>query len=285
MKKIATLLLSAGLVATATQVLASTPEEDLQKFRAYFQEKFPGLKLDDFGNGAYALDENKRLQWESMEEFPPYEEFVDKGREIWEKPFKNGKSFADCFGPDPSKVRVRYPHWDPETKEVVTLEGDINKCLKENGEKPFKWKKGPIAWLSAFFGYEARGQKINVEIPNDPDAIKAYEHGRHFFYAKRGQLNMACADCHVKYPGHFIRGNLLSPALGHVTHFPVYRAKWAKKSKDGDGLGTLHRRYGGCNKQGRARPLKAPSKVYRDLEFFHQYMSNGLTINAPGYRE
>ena len=285
MRKIATLLLSAGLVASATTAIASSPQEDLKKFRAYFEQKFPGLQLDDFGNGAYALDASKRLQWESMEEFPPYEEFVDKGREIWEKPFKNGKSFADCFGKDPSKVRVRYPHWDSKTKQVVTLEGDINKCLKQNGEKPFKWKKGPIAWLSAFFGYQARGQKIHVVIPNDPDAIKAYEHGRHFFYAKRGQLNMACADCHVKYAGHHIRGNLLSPALGHVTHFPVFRAKWAKKSKIGDGLGTLHRRYGGCNKQVRARPFKAQSKVYRDLEFFHQYMSNGLTINAPGYRE
>ncbi|HHB11754.1 MAG TPA: sulfur oxidation c-type cytochrome SoxA, partial [Chromatiales bacterium] len=48
---------------------------------------------------------------------------------------------------------------------------------------------------------------------------------------------------------------------------------------------TLHRRYGGCNKQVRARPFPAQSEQYRNLEFFHQYMSNGLTINAPGYRE
>jgi len=284
MKKLITLLLSAGLVATAAQTMAS-PQDDLKKFQAYFEQKFPGMKLDEFGNGPYALDESKRLQWEAMEEFPPYEEFVDKGREIWETPFKNGNSFATCFGDDPSKVRVRYPRWDAEKQRVETLELAINECLKANGEKPFKWKKGPIAWLSGYLGYEARGQKINVVIPDDPKALEAYEHGKHFYYTKRGQLNMACADCHVKYAGHFIRGQLLSTALGQVTHFPVYRAKWAKKSKDGDGMGTLHRRYGGCNKQVRARPFKAQSKTYRDLEYFHQFMSNGLTINAPGYRE
>jgi sulfur-oxidizing protein SoxA len=284
MKKLITLLLSAGLAVTAIQAVAG-PREDLAKFQAYFEQKFPGMKLDEFGNGPYALDENKRIQWESMEEFPPYEEYVDKGREIWEKPFKNGKSFASCFGSDPSKVRVRYPRWDAENQRVETLELAINECLKKNGEKPFGWKKGPIAWLSGYLGYEARGQKINVQIPNDPKALEAYEHGKRFYYTKRGQLNMACADCHVKYPGHFVRGQLLSTALGQTTHFPVYRAKWAKKSKDGDGMGTLHRRYGGCNKQVRARPFKAQSKTYRDLEFFHQYMSNGLSINAPGYRE
>jgi sulfur-oxidizing protein SoxA len=284
MKKLITLLLSAGLAATTTQAFAG-PREDLAKFQAYFEQKFPGMKLDEFGNGPYALDENKRIQWESMEEFPPYEEYVDKGREIWEKPFKNGKSFASCFGSDPSKVRVRYPRWDASNQRVETLELAINECLKKNGEKPFGWKKGPIAWLSGYLGYEARGQKINVQIPNDPKALEAYEHGKRFYYTKRGQLNMACADCHVKYPGHFVRGQLLSTALGQTTHFPVYRAKWAKKSKDGDGMGTLHRRYGGCNKQVRARPFKAQSKTYRDLEFFHQYMSNGLSINAPGYRE
>ena len=284
MKKILTLLLSTGLVATATQAVSS-PQEDLAHLRKYMEQRFPGVPLDEFANGINAIDADHRMQWEAMEEFPPYEEFVDKGRELWEKPFKNGKSFASCFGKDPSKVRVKYPHWDSKTQQVVTLEGDINKCLKANGEKPFGWKKGKIAWLSAYLGYEARGQRINVKVPNDPKALAAYERGKHFFYAKRGQLNIACADCHVYYSGQHIRGNTLSPVLGHVTHFPVWRAKWQHKSKNGDGLGTLHRRYGGCNKQVRARPFKAQSETYRDLEFFHAYMSNGLPINAPGYRE
>jgi sulfur-oxidizing protein SoxA len=63
----------------------------------------------------------------------------------------------------------------------------------------------------------------------DKKALAAYNEGKKFFYAKRGQLNLSCADCHVTNPGQRIRGNTLSPALGQVTHFPVWRGKWAKK--------------------------------------------------------
>lgn len=277
-------LLAASLVSSTGSVFASA-EDDLKAFRAYFNKTFPGITDEEFSNGPYGLDENKRIQWEAMEEFPPYEEYVEMGEAIWKKPFKNGKSFASCFGDDPSKVRVKYPHWDSATAKVVTLEGDINKCLKGNGEKPFKWKKGAIAHLGAYLGFEARGQKVNIVVPDDPKAQAAFNAGKQFFYAKRGQLNLACADCHIYNAGKFVRGNLLSTAVGQATHFPVYRAKWSKKSKTGDGLGTMHRRFGGCNKQVRARPFKTQGDEYRNLEYFHAYMSNGLVINAPGYRE
>jgi sulfur-oxidizing protein SoxA len=96
---------------------------------------------------------------------------------------------------------------------------------------------------------------------------------------------MACADCHYYYSGNKIRADILSPALGHTTGFPVYRNKWAGKSKSGDGMGTMHRRYGGCNKQVRAKPFKAQSDEYKALEYFHTYMSNGLEINGPSQRK
>ena len=108
--------------------------------------------------------------------------------------------------------------------------------------------------------------------------MDAYSQGKFHFYSKRGQLNLSCADCHKSNAGNRIRADLLSPALGHVSHFPVYRSKWG-------GLGTLHRRYGGCNKQVRAKPFPAQSEEYRDLEFFHTYMSNGLPFNGPGARK
>ena len=97
-------------------------------------------------------------------------------------------------------------------------------------------------------------------------------------YAKRGQLNFACADCHVYSPGMNLRTDILSPALGQVTHFPVYRSKWGE-------MGTMHRRYAGCNKQVRAKPFKAQGEEYRNLEYFHTYMSNGLPVNGPGARK
>jgi sulfur-oxidizing protein SoxA len=279
MKKLFAAMLSVGMTLTAVSAIAS-PAGDLDALKTYFQKRFPDKDLNDFVNGPYALNADKRINWEGIEEFPPYEDLVEAGGETWAKPFANGKSFATCFGDDPSAVRVKYPRWDSKSKAVVTLEGAINKCLKDNGEKPFNWKKGKLAHESAYLGFEARGQKVDVKIPEE--AMDAYNSGKQFFYAKRGQLNLACADCHVYNAGNFARGNVLSPLYGQVTHFPVWRGKWDKKN---DGFGTLHRRYGGCMKQVRAKPLKAQGKTFRNLELFHQAMSNGLEINAPGYRE
>ena len=284
MKKIILMTLTAGLFLGVSPAFATTQAEDLAALKAYFAERWPNVKDRDMGNGAYSLSEDKRINWESMRDFPPYEDHLEIGEEIWNTPFKNGNTWALCFGDDPSKIRNRFPHWNARDKKVETLEGNIIQCQKANGEKPFKAKKGKIAYFSAWLASQANGQTINVVVPrDDPDAVAAYEAGRQFFYAKRGQLNLSCADCHVYQAGLYARGNLLSPVRGHTTHFPVWRGKWARSG--GDGFGTLHRRYGGCNEQVRARSFKAHGKEYSNLEYFHASMSNGMTINAPDYRE
>ena len=279
-----------GALAALISVWASTAitgqSEDLQALQDYMQKRFPNVMLDELANGSYALDAAKATQWESQRDFPPFLDHLDIGEEVWNTPFANGKGFADCFGDDPSQIRVKYPRWNADTKQVETLEGQIMACQKSNGEKPLKSKKGKIAYLSAWLANQANGQKINVVVPkNDPNAVAAYEAGRKFFYTKRGQLNMSCADCHVYNSGMQARGNLLSPVIGQVTHFPVWRGKWARATDGKDGFGTLQRRYDGCNKQVRAKPFKNQGAEYRNLEYFHQAMSNGLTIDAPDYRE
>jgi sulfur-oxidizing protein SoxA len=285
MKKIVMLALTACLTMGASGVYASQAD-DLKSLQNYFKKKFPKVKFDEYANGSYALDKSKAVQWESQRDFPPFLDQLDHGESLWNKKFANGKGFSDCFGSDASKVRAKYPFWDSTKKMVRTLEADIAQCQKDNGEKPFPFAKTDIAHLSAWIASQANGQKINVEVPNDPDAQAAYEAGKQFFYAKRGQLNFSCADCHVYNAGKMARGNLLSPAMGHTTHFPVWRGSSARKDlKHGDGFNTLHKRYGGCNKQVRAKPFKAQGKEYANLEFFHASMSNGLTINAPDYRE
>ena len=69
------------------------PKADFKAFRAYFTSKFPQVKLDDFVNGPYSMNEDMRKQWEEKEQFPPYDFAVDKGKELFEAKFKNGKSF------------------------------------------------------------------------------------------------------------------------------------------------------------------------------------------------
>jgi sulfur-oxidizing protein SoxA len=278
MKKIAAIV-SALAVLVTPLVSNASPEEDLKAFRAYFAKRFPDTPMHDFINGVYSIHKPSREQWEAFEEFPSYEIYVDKGEGI----YKGSKALQKCF-PNPA-VKGNYPMFDTKRGEVVTLELAINECLKAGGEEELKYKKGPLAHLTAYIAKQTRGQKINVKIPNDPKAVEAYERGKRHFYAKRGQLNMSCADCHYYYAGNLIRADILSPALGHTSHFPVFRNKWAAGDKKADGMGTLHRRYGGCNKQVRARPFKAQSNEYRALEYFHTYMSNGLEWNGPGQRK
>ena len=277
MKKILATLSLAVLIATPFSGSAS-PQQDLKDFQKYYMDRFPNTPFDDFINGVYSIDAASREQWEEIEEFAPYELNISKGEALFNKPFANGKTYANCFENGGIGIRQNYPHFDTERGEVITLELAINECRDANGEKRLGWKKGPIADISAYMAFTSRGKIIDIQIPDDPRALAAYERGKKHFYQKRGQLNMACADCHKFYAGNMVRADLLSPALGHLTHFPVYRSKWG-------GIGTTHRRYGGCNKQVRAKPYPAQSEEYRALEYFHTYMSNGLAINGPGARK
>ena len=278
MKKLLTIAATLGLISTASVAVQASPQEDLKEFRAYFAERFPDVPFKEYVNGVYAIDQASREQWEAIEEFPPYELNIDNGKTAFNTPFKNGKTYASCFRNDGDGIKQDYPYYDSATGKVVTLESAINDCRSNNGEEPLKWQKGEIADISAYMAYTSRGNKTNVVVPGDEGAMAAYTRGKNHFYAKRGQLNMSCADCHRSNAGNRIRADLLSPALGHTTHFPVYRSKWG-------GLGTLHRRYGGCNKQVRAKPFKPQSDEYQALEYFHTYMSNGLVMNGPGARK
>jgi len=278
MKNLLLITAAIGVLGTAPLVSQASPEEDLKAFQAYFQERFPNVPFADFANGVYAIDKASREQWEAIEEFPPYEIAIGEGEEMFNTPFKNGKTYASCFRNGGIGVKGDYPYYDTEKGRVETLASAINECRTKNGEKPLKYKKGPLASLVAYMAYTTRGQTVDIKIPFDQRARDAYEEGKHFFYARRGQLNMSCAHCHVDNAGNKIRADLLSPALGHPTHFPVYRSKWGS-------LGTLHRRFAGCNKQVRALPFKAQSTQYRNLEYFMTYMSNGLPWNGPGARK
>lgn len=273
--KLGSLIFTAAVTVLPTLVAAS-PEDDRKAFVHYFESRFPDVPLQEYGNGAYALDAAAREQWIQYEEFPPYELYVDEGKELFETPFANGKTYADCFENGGIGVRQNYPYWD-DARGVVTLEMAINDCRKANGEKPLSYSKGAIASLSSYMAWTSRGNVFDVKIPNAA-AEAAYEKGKEYYYTKRGQLNFSCADCHVRSAGQRVRVEMLSPGLGHPTGFPVYRSKWQE-------MGTLHRRIGGCNESIRAVKLKSQSEEYRNVEYFLTYMSNGLEINGPSARK
>src|SRR5690349_15166965 len=101
--KVLTLCLSLfGLVSS----VHADPANDLRQVREYFKKRFPTVRLDSYANGLDALPgmEDYRAQWESHNEFPPYEFGLDAGRKEWETPFKNGKTYASCFVNDGKNV-------------------------------------------------------------------------------------------------------------------------------------------------------------------------------------
>jgi L-cysteine S-thiosulfotransferase len=253
------------------------PQADFKAFRKYFTERFPNVPLNDFVNGPYSMDADLRKQWVSIEDFPPYDFAVDKGKEMFATPFKNGKSYGDCFPNKGVGIRQNYPYFDEKAGEVVTLELALNRCREANGEQPFSYVKDDMAALTAYLTFTSRGKAFDITIPNDPRALAAYQKGEEYFYTRRGQLNFSCASCHVQSPGQHIRTEVLAPALGILAAMPIYRSEWGS-------MGTISRRFVTCNSQVRGVPIEPQDEDYRDLEYFLSYMSNGLPIAGPGAR-
>jgi len=271
--------LAALAFAVAPPAVAETPDPvaDATAFRKYFTEKFPQVKLEDFVNGSYAIDENMRRQWQAIEQFPPYEFSLEMGKEMFAQPFRNGKHYADCFPNGGIGIRQDFPYFDAREGKVVTLELALNKCREANGEPPLAYDKEEMAALTAYMAFTSRGKPFDIKIPDDPRAREAYENGKRYFYTRRGQLNFSCAGCHVQSPGERLRAEVLAPALGILNAMPIYRSEWG-------GMGTVSRRFITCNIQVRGVPLEPQAEEYRDLEYFLSYVSNGLPISGPGAR-
>jgi sulfur-oxidizing protein SoxA len=276
-----TAIVIAALVAAGARPAAATdsidPGADFKAFRDYYTKRFPNVPLNDFVNGPYSMDAELRKQWEAIDDFPPYEFAIDRGKEMFATPFKNGKTYGDCFPDKGIGIRQNYPYFDLKTGEVITLELALNRCREANGDEPYSYVKDEMASLTAYMAFTSRGKPFDIKIPNDPRALEAYQKGEEYFYGRRGQLNFSCASCHVQNPGNHIRTEVLAPALGIVAAMPIYRSEW-------NGMGTMSRRLVTCNSQVRGVPLEPQDELYRDVEYYLSYMSNGLPVSGPGAR-
>ncbi|WP_420967439.1 sulfur oxidation c-type cytochrome SoxA [Bradyrhizobium sp. B120] len=270
--------LALGMLAPAAHAAGAVdPAADKAAFQKFFTNKFPKLKPEDFVNGPYSMNEDLHKQWEEKEQFPPYEFSLEAGKEMFSTPFKNGKTYADCFPNQGIGIRQNYPYFDEKEGKVVTLELALNRCREANGEAPFSYVKDDMAALTAYMAFTSRGKPMDIKIPDDPRALEAYQKGKEYFYTRRGQLNFSCATCHIQSPGERIRAEVLAPALGILNAMPIYRSEWS-------GMGTTSRRFTTCNSQIRGVPLNPQDDEYRNLEYYLSYVSNGLPISGPGAR-
>lgn len=236
-----------------------------------------GLKHDDFGIGSYAYSKDAKVTYDALKEFPPYEPMIDEGEELFNKPFANGKSLASCF-PDPAVTNI-YPYFDEKRNELISLTQAINECVTSNGEKAWNTQKGDMAKVQAYMAYQTTeaGKKIDIKIQSKA-AQEAYEKGKEYYYTQRGYLKMSCATCHVQGSGQRVRNENLSPMLGAVTHWPVYRLKWQD-------LGTIERRLSGCVVDQGQVPPKDTSAEMKELIYYMSYISNGMAVDGPDVRK
>ena len=273
------ILLCIFLLSYSTQGLANDidPVKDSENLKKFFQDRFPNIPLDQYIYGALAYSKDAKSQYDSIMEFPPFEQEIDKGKLIWGTPFQNGKSFKDCFPNGGQGEAAKYPKYDESTDQVITFEMMINNCLVSNGEKPFPYDDiNTMGLVTAYAKKLSDGLLMRVVI-SSAEAEKKYFNGRQLFFKRIGQLNLSCASCHITNAGNYFRDELISPAIGHTTHFPVFRG--------GEFLFTLHMRYRRCMEAMRARPFPAGSIQLNELEFFHSYLSNGLPLEASVYRK
>lgn len=259
------------------------PEKNKDKFFPYStndelkNDYAKNLKHNDFAIGAYSFSKDAKSQYEAIKEMPPYDAGIEKGEELYNKKFANGKSLATCF-PD-TKVAGNYPYFDEKKKELVSLTSAVNDCLRANGEAEWNTQKGDMANFQGFLASTTTeaGKKVDIKIAS-AEAKKAYENGKEYYYSQKGYLKLSCAECHVQGAGVRVRNEKLSPLTGQTTHFPAYRLKW-------DELGTLERRISGCIVDQGQVPPKDESTQMKELLYFLAYMSNGMAVDGPDVRK
>lgn len=269
------LLKYSGIAAGLAALLLGAPALAASGKTGPMKQSIKGHPLDELFSGYYfASKETQAIQDDDFGN--PAMTWYDIGEANWSnKDGKAGKACANCHKVSDLKgVAASYPAYDKKLKKLVNVEDRINNCRKTNMQaKPWKYDSNEMLGMTIFVKAQSRGMTVAPKI--DGPAAAYFEKGKKFYYQRRGQLDMSCANCHEDFAGGIIRANLLTQ--GQSNGFPVYRLKWQKP-------GSIHRRFRGCNKQVRAKPYGYGSDEYVNLELFVAWRGRGLPVETPAVR-
>ena len=278
MPSVSTWLLWIALLCAAANAFGGTPADELAAFTRAYDARHWGIAPSDYVYGALIFSADAKRQYDDIMAFPPFALVVDRGKAMWETPFRNGKTYAGCFPNGGRNAAGNYPYFDDARGKVVTFEMALNDCRQANGEPELDLSDmHSTGVLTAYARSLSDGMAMNIKVES-PQALAAFDAGRRTYFARRGQLDFSCAICHVDQAGRHIRNEFLSPAIGQATHWPVFRAP-------GDVLTTLQYRYHLCYTMLRAKPPAIGSEEFNNLEYFHSYLSNGLPLKASVFRK
>ncbi len=236
---------------------ADLSAEVVESGAAFLTPETRALQEDDFANPGYL--------------------WVDRGRELFAAP--NGAKPCDDCHREPGALPLtgaatRYPQYEPRLGRLLNLAGRINQCrVRYQDLTSLKYESDDLLALSAYVANLSRGRAYEVRI--DGPEKPFFEQGRAYFFQRRGQLNLACNQCHDDNWGRLLRGDRVSQ--GHPNAWPGYRLEWQT-------FGSLHRRLQDCDVGVRAQPSQGGSAVYTNLELYLTWRARQLPLESPGVR-
>jgi sulfur-oxidizing protein SoxA len=259
-------LLAAFIPAGAANL---TPEQERQALLQTLQQRFPLVMPSAYVSGSAAFGDAPQPRQIDQNR---YTEIMAKGKSLWERRFRNGRSLASCFPNGGRRVAATYPQFDSRTRQVITLETAINQCLRLHGEREIDFSDSDTGGaLTAYARSLSDDLRTNIRVQTAL-AREKFDAGRKLFLVRMGQQNQACASCHIQYAGSILRNRPLPAAIGQT-------AKWPRIDDQGKVI-TLQMQYQRCMQRVGASPLQLGSEFLNNLEYFHTFLSNGLPLKV-----
>ena len=202
--------------------------------------------------------------------------WVTRGEALFAQPRGQAKaSCASCHAGSAMKgVAARYPRFDPALGRVVNVEERINACVSSRQRAPrLAGESEDLLALTAYVAHQSKGMPMAVSI--DGPARATWDAGRRLYFARIGQLHLACTNCHDASWGRTILAESVSQ--GHPTGWPAYRLEW-------QALGSLERRLRACFFGVRAEMPAYGADDMVALELYLAWRAQGLPAAVPGVR-
>jgi sulfur-oxidizing protein SoxA len=229
--------------------------------------------------------EQWKLNWKHMDldrvELHPGHLAVDEGEALVKKLAAREAAFLTCLGDGSANLKGKaaaYPKFDAALGRIVTVESRIEQCAKSVLNEEIRQGTPANNKISVYFKSQSAGTPIKVDI-GDGKVMESYRRGEKLFYVKTGQLNFACASCHVpdSIMGHKLRGETPTTPFADAAHYPTYRTPVGA-------LESIQERFARCLGQMRTAQTKPGDPAFDDLEVFMTVLSNGYPVSVPSAR-
>jgi sulfur-oxidizing protein SoxA len=201
----------------------------------------------------FASPEIRRLQASEAEN--PGMLWVDEGEKLF------AAQCASCHA-SMKGVAARYPRI--VAGKIVTLETQVRHSV------PFAYESEELLALTTYIASQSRGLPIGQQL-SERDVAK----GRAEYFRRRGQMNLACTNCHDTNAGKRLGADTVSE--GQPNGYPTYRLRW-------QALGSLERRLRACFSGVHAEMPAYGDPLLLELEAYLAWRGRGLAVESPAVR-